>query len=49
VLSVWQTDIICYGADLSDYIDHEFGAPSRTLADPARSPRATVEFWRDFI
>lgn len=49
VLSVWQTDIICYGADLSDYIEREFGAPRRTLDDAAKSPRATVGFWRDFL
>ncbi|HWG27389.1 hypothetical protein [Actinospica sp.] len=64
VMSVWQTDIICYGADLADYIDREFGAPSdeqrssdkqrpsdeqSAPSDPSPDPRATVEFWRDFL
>lgn len=49
VLSVCQTDIICYGADLGDYIEREFGAPQEARTDAARSPRATVEFWRDFL
>jgi hypothetical protein len=49
VLSVWQTDIICYGADLSDYIEREFGAQRPILDVAAESPRATVEFWRDFL
>jgi hypothetical protein len=49
VLSVWQTDIICYGADLSDYIEREFGAPQQTLNDATKGPRATVAFWRDFV
>ncbi|NUP50018.1 MAG: hypothetical protein HOW97_22305 [Catenulispora sp.] len=47
VLSVWQRDIIYYGLDLADYITREFGVPDRV--DEAWSPRATVEFWRDFL
>jgi hypothetical protein len=38
VLSMYQTDIICYGLDLARYIDKEF----------APEPRATVAFWRYF-
>ena len=45
VLSVYQTDIICYGADLDDYIEREFGAAHAV----AGNPRPTVEFWREFI
>ncbi|WP_217213673.1 hypothetical protein [Streptomyces sp. AC550_RSS872] len=46
VLSVWGTDIICYGHDLADYIDHEFrdvdeGTPW--------NPQASVTFWKNFI
>jgi hypothetical protein len=34
VLSIYQTDIIVYGTDLADYINHEFGRYS-TSADRA--------------
>ncbi len=44
VLSAYQTDIICYGADLADYIDNEFGAPG-----PPRVATPTVEFWSDLV
>jgi len=47
VLSMWQTDIICYGLDLADYIDREFADASRRAGDPPRNPRVTVEFWKD--
>jgi hypothetical protein len=48
VLSMWQTDIIYYGLDISDYIDREFGGagPGQDLR---WEPRATVEFWRDLL
>jgi len=49
VMSVWQTDIICYGADLVDYIEREFGQVQADGSDAPRSARATVEFWRDFL
>jgi hypothetical protein len=45
VLSVWQTDIIFYGLDLADWVEHEFGH----RRDFAREPHATVAFWRDFV
>ncbi|HET9170718.1 MAG TPA: hypothetical protein VFN97_14865 [Actinospica sp.] len=45
VLSLYQTDIICYGADLDDYIEHEFD----TSHEIAKNLRPTVEFWRDFV
>ena len=49
VLSMWQTDIIYYGADLVDYIQHEFGATEPHTGGPRLNPRATVPFWRDFV
>lgn len=51
VMSVWQTDIICYGADLAHYIQREFGPAQSDGPQAARSPQpqATVEFWRDFL
>jgi hypothetical protein len=48
VLSMWQTDIIYYGTDLNDYIQHEFDAP-RPEADEPWNPQATVAFWRDLV
>jgi hypothetical protein len=45
VLSMWQTDIIYYGADLLDYIRREFGGG----ADKTREPVATVPFWSDLL
>lgn len=47
VLSIFGTDMICYGADLLDYIDQEFREPR---PDPAgRPPEATVPFWRGYL
>ncbi|WP_233625125.1 hypothetical protein [Actinoplanes sp. ATCC 53533] len=43
VLSVMQTDIISYGADLTAYLRHEFGG------EPLKPGRATVTFWRDLV
>ncbi len=43
VLSVMQTDVICYGADLLDYLRVEFGG---TQASPCRS---TVDFWSRLV
>ncbi|GGM82523.1 hypothetical protein GCM10011609_18100 [Lentzea pudingi] len=45
VLSVWGTDIITYGADLTDYLDQEFEKPR----PDRRASRATVPFWRDYL
>jgi hypothetical protein len=39
VLSVYQTDVSCYAADLSDYPD----------PDPSRVSTPTVPFWSDLI
>ena len=49
VLSMWQTDIICYGTDLVDYIHQEFGGPGIDRTDPLWKPQATVPFWSDFL
>lgn len=44
VLSIWQTDIAYYGADLADWVAREFGGTGST-----RRPRATVGFWSRFL
>ncbi|MDH6441115.1 hypothetical protein M2158_009656 [Streptomyces sp. SAI-144] len=48
VLSMWQTDIICYGVDLADYMHREFDEV-RGEVDESRNPRATIRFWRDLL
>ncbi|MFB6839933.1 hypothetical protein [Streptomyces sp. NPDC056361] len=45
VLSVWQTDIILYGNDLTDYVHHEFAGRRSGL--PAA--RTNVDFWAYFV
>lgn len=47
VLSVYQSDIIVYGTNLSDYIDHEFGPGNgpRLHHGPVRK----IPFWSQFI
>jgi hypothetical protein len=47
-LSMWQTDVIHYGADLLDYIHQEFDQ-ARGDVDEGWNPRATAPFWRDFL
>jgi hypothetical protein len=49
VLSIWQTDMICYGTDLVDYIYQEFGGQGLDRHDPRWQPRVTVPFWSDFL
>jgi hypothetical protein len=45
VLSVYQTDVVHYGNDLTDWLNREF-----SLGKPAEQPvRATVTFWRDLL
>jgi hypothetical protein len=46
VLSVYQTDVICYGTDLFDYINREFGKVEPDTTQPATS---SVRFWSDLI
>jgi hypothetical protein len=48
VLSMWGFDVICYGADLADYIDHEFAPPPEGFAAAPR-PDAIAPFWRDLL
>ncbi|MER5619116.1 hypothetical protein [Streptomyces sp. NPDC002215] len=43
---MWGTDIIYYGHDLADYIDHEFG---KVDEDAPWAPQASVPFWKDFL
>ena len=49
VLSMWQTDIVCYGIDLVDYIHNEFRKDGIARTDPAWKPRVTVPFWRELV
>jgi hypothetical protein len=49
VLSIYQTDMICYGADLVDCIHQEFGGPGLSRSDPGWNPVVTVPFWSDFV
>ncbi len=46
MLSLWGTDIICYGQDLADYIDREF---SEAETDAPWEPQASVPIWKDFL
>jgi hypothetical protein len=45
VLSIYQTDVICYGNDLGDWLHREFAIGEPV---PARR-RPTVPFWRDLV
>jgi hypothetical protein len=50
VLSIHQTDIICYGTDLVDYMYQEFDAGTGfERSDPRWQPRPTVAFWSELI
>ena len=48
VLSIYQTDIIIYGTDLAEYIDHEFTTPDRHIS-PGWIPPPMVPFWSEFL
>jgi hypothetical protein len=48
VLSIYQTDIIVYGIDLADYIDHEFGGSGRSI-NAGWTPPPMVGLWSDFL
>jgi len=43
VLSMYQTDIICYGATIADWVSADFGSGPLGPCGP------TVEFWRDLV
>ena len=50
VMSIYQSDVICYGTDLVDYVHQEFGAgPGVDRGDERWRPRPTVTFWSDLI
>ena len=45
VLSMYQTDVVCYADDLVQYVGNEFGAaPRRPVV-----ARPTVTFWSDLV
>ena len=46
VLSMYQADVIYYGADLADYIAREFGPRNQPWDN---FTEATVPFWRDIV
>lgn len=46
VLSIHQTDVLCYGTDLADYVEQEFGGSGWRGGDAGRS---TVAFWSDLL
>jgi hypothetical protein len=48
VLSIYQTDIIIYGTNLADYIDHEFGSAERLISADS-TPPPMVPFWSEFL
>ncbi|HWA61954.1 MAG TPA: SMI1/KNR4 family protein [Caulobacteraceae bacterium] len=45
VFSVYQSDVVYYGADLADYFTREFGDPRRPL--PAHIKR--IAFWSELV
>jgi hypothetical protein len=49
VLSMYQTDVICYGADLLDYVHQEFDSPRPGRRGEDVMQRVTVGFWRELL
>ncbi|MBI4303341.1 MAG: SMI1/KNR4 family protein [Chloroflexi bacterium] len=47
VFSVYQTDIICYGSDLCNYFENEFG-PKEKRNLPTITPKR-IEFWSSLV
>ena len=47
VLSMFETDIVIYGTDLAEYIDHEFTIGHRVIA--GWTPSAMVPFWSGYL
>jgi hypothetical protein len=45
VLSIYRTEVLCYGADLTGYLHREFGIG----AQPDQPCRSTVSFWSRLI
>ena len=48
VLSIWDVDVIYYGADLLDYIDREFDVDDDPDADPKPWPEARMPYTETF-
>ena len=48
VLSMYQTDIIVYGTDLANYIDHEFVRSGWSIS-AGWTPPTMVPFWSEFL
>lgn len=48
VLSIYQTDIIIYGADLADYIHHEFDG-AEPANNQSRTSQKRIPFWSEFL
>ena len=47
VLSIHGVDVICYGTDLEEYIDIEFGNKEQRDIQPDKVPY--VDFWSDIM
>ncbi|MBC9880191.1 hypothetical protein G8O24_22945 [Bradyrhizobium sp. INPA01-394B] len=45
VFSIYQSDLIYYGADLADYFERDFVDPSRPLSQPVKH----ITFWSDLV
>jgi hypothetical protein len=45
IFSIYQSDIIYYGADLADYFEREF----RNARGPVVGPVKRIRFWSDFV
>ena len=43
IFSVWQMDVICYGANLADYIEQETKTPVAASREPV--PVKGIDFW----
>jgi hypothetical protein len=49
VLSVYQTDIIYYGADLQDYLENEFSSYFNREGYRIREPVRSIELWSRLV
>jgi len=49
VFSVYQTDIICYGADLRDYLENEFKWWFGREGYQVREPVRRIELWSRLV
>lgn len=48
VFSIWQTDIIYFGLDLTDYLQQEFKLPISAQQSKSSVPKR-IEFWSEMI